>query len=395
MSTLAALLSRPGGGLAIALVVLIAGWWLLRTGKSRGGRVYRYAGYAVCGLSALLVIGSIVSIVRVHQVETRYPPIGKRVDVGGYRIHVLAEGEAHGRSTVVWIPGGHGAGLHFHGHHKALRAETRSIIFDRPGTGWSDPGSFPRSTALEAEELSRLLDKAGEQGPFLLVGHSYGGLLAVNYARRNLKKVSGLVLLDPTQPDMMLYLPAKRGNVLGGLVLMGRIGGLLTSFGIKYDPLAVFAKSSPQVAQILERERALIGDENWAILSAQSINPAAHWTSASIYQEFGASRISEAAPDLVVYDGELGDIPVYLVTPPASEQERQQYAEYLTRAAGRDAVERSLRFMDRARLRYLATSTQSRHILAPAKTSHNFPYEQPDFVLSVVRQALKKEESEP
>ena len=90
---------------------------------------------------------------------------GKLVDVGGDRMHVLAEGEAHGQATVVWMPGAHEAGYALYHLDAGMRREARSILIDRPGSGWSDPGPFPRTTAAEAEEVVRALERAGEKGP--------------------------------------------------------------------------------------------------------------------------------------------------------------------------------------------------------------------------------------
>src|SRR5208337_1350217 len=69
---------------------------------------------------------------------------------------------------------------------------------------WSDIGPFPRSIETETRELKTLLERAGEKGPFVLVGHSFGGFLAVNFAGYFPNEVAGLVLLDPTPPNFMV-----------------------------------------------------------------------------------------------------------------------------------------------------------------------------------------------
>lgn len=171
MNTIYALLAHSWSGLVIAALVAGLGWLVVRAARWRGYsrlRGVRFAGYAVYGLAILLAAGSVVAIVRISRAERRHPPMGKLVDVGGYRMHILAEGDAKGSPTLVWIPGSHGQGLGLYHLHKAMRNETRSILFDRPGTGWSDTGPFPRRTAREAEELRALLDNAGEHGPFIL-----------------------------------------------------------------------------------------------------------------------------------------------------------------------------------------------------------------------------------
>ncbi len=229
-----ALLTHSWSGLLIAALVGGLGWLIVRAARWRGYPRARFAGYAIYGLAALLAVGSVVAIVRISRAAAGHPPMGKLVDVGGYRMHILAEGEAKGGGpTLVWIPGGHGPGLALYHLHKALRNETRSILFDRPGTGWSDTGPFPRRTAREAEELQTLLDNAGERGPFILIGHSYGGLLAANYAKRHPEKTAAVMLLDATPPDVFIYLPGGRGpNLPAGIVRSSQRAGWWKLFGL-------------------------------------------------------------------------------------------------------------------------------------------------------------------
>jgi pimeloyl-ACP methyl ester carboxylesterase len=79
----------------------------------------------------------------------------------------------------------------------SLARETRICAYERAGYGESDPGPMPRSSRRAAEELHRLLRNAGEEGPFLLVGHSLGALNLQVYVATYPEEVAGLVLLDP------------------------------------------------------------------------------------------------------------------------------------------------------------------------------------------------------
>ncbi len=244
------LLAHSWSGLVIAALVAGLGWLIARTARWRGYPRVRFVGYAIYALALLLAVGSIVAIVRISRAEAGHPPMGKLVDVGGYRMHILAEGDAKGGPTLVWIPGGHGPGLALYHLHKAMRGETRSILFDRSGAGWSDTGPFPNSTKREAEELNTLLNNAGEKGPFILAGHSYGGLLAANYARRYPKNMATLMLLDPTPPDVFTYLPGGGGpNIPTGLVRGGQISGLTKLFGVWSDPNRAMAKRDVDVVR--------------------------------------------------------------------------------------------------------------------------------------------------
>ena len=127
-------------------------------------------------------------------------PPGKRFSVNGTQMHLWAEGEARHQHPVIWVGGGHGEGLVMHHLHGALKGETRSILFDRAGAGWSELGPLPITIDGEVEQLKLLLEAAGEKGPFVFAGHSFGGLFSANFAQRYPELVAGLVLMDPTPP---------------------------------------------------------------------------------------------------------------------------------------------------------------------------------------------------
>lgn len=168
---LLALLSRDWAGVPVALAVAGVGGGLVGFGSDW---VVVLGGLLVT-VGVVLLAGAVRHLVLVtRRAEAERPP-GRLVDVGGHRIHVLAEGDAGGGLTVVWMPGGHAPGEEFGQLHAMLAASTRSVLVDRFGTAWSDVGPFPRTTAAEAEELLAALEGAGERPPYVLVGHSSAG----------------------------------------------------------------------------------------------------------------------------------------------------------------------------------------------------------------------------
>ena len=367
-------LAQPAAGLAIAIGVLIL--------AALAYRWKRAACYALAALGLLTLAGASRGYFRIQQ-AARNQPRGKLIDVGGYRIHLLAEGDARGGPTLVWLTGGHGPGLALYHLHKALRAETRSILVDRPGTGASDTGPFPRTTEREAEELRTALANAGETGPFVLLGHSYGGLLAANFARRYRSQTAAVVLLDPTPPDVFTYLPGGAGHAIpSGIVSASERQGLAKLFGLWSPP----PRREPQgesegarVARAYAQQLADVRDE----IDASSVAPATDFATASLFREWQDPR---RVASLLVYDGELGDLPLFLVCPASNdpqsiEQQLGLHGEDLQRATG---------FLQRARLRYLTASSRSELISTPAGTGHNFPYEAPEFTITAVRGVLAK-----
>lgn len=384
-----ALLSHPWGGVAIAVVVAAIGVLLLlvsrrpRAGQRAGRtRLARALGVLVAAFSVFVLAAAAVSMIEIRRLASEHPPPGTLVDVGGYRMHILAEGDAGDGPTVIWIPGGHAQGLALHHLHSAIRGETRSILFDRPGTGWSDPGPYPRRTATEAVELATMLEQAGEEGPFVLAGHSYGGLLAANYARRHPDRTAAVVLLDASPPDAFIYAPAYGAAALDGLVRDAEQQGLDKIFGGWTNPEIAMAETETEIGEVLRKQRHLLVDVGDA-MAANARRPATSFATASIFQEFSRGIVSSAAPDLVVYDGELGDMPVLVVIP-------DDPADAIIDPLGMEeaAARRAKNFFVRMRVRYLEVSSDARLVHTPPGTGHNYPYETPEFVLDVVRQLL-------
>ena len=283
---------------------------------------------------------------------------------------------------MVWIPGAHAQGLALHHLHVAIRNEARSVLFDRPGTGWSDPGPFPRRTATEADELAKLLERAGERGPFVLAGHSYGGLLAANFARRYPDRTAAVVLLDASPPDAFIYAPVYGAGALEQLVGDGEREGLAKLFARWTDPEPALAESEGEIGRILRLQNELLADVKPA-MDANRRRPATSFAQASIFREFRAGTVTAEVPDIVVYDGELGDLPVLVVIP---DEDPSAIIDPL--GLDEAAAERAKNFFRRARVRYLEVSTDTRLIHTPPGTGHNYPYETPGFVIEVVRGVL-------
>ncbi len=103
----------------------------------------------------------------------RYPPPGQLVDVGGYRLHLVCQGQ--GAPPFVLESGAAGPGLMWQLVQPELAQTHRVCVYDRAGLGWSDPSPLPRTSANMAAVLHALLAAAGVAPPYLLVGHSLGG----------------------------------------------------------------------------------------------------------------------------------------------------------------------------------------------------------------------------
>lgn len=133
------------------------------------------------------------------------PPVGRLVDVDGRRLwtHVAGTGDL----PVVVVPGAGGMGLDFLLVHELVAERTTSIVYDRAGTGWSDDVALPRSADDVTDELRAFLRATGTAAPYVLVGHSLGGVYVQRYAQRFPDEVAALLLIEPAHEDWDDYMP--------------------------------------------------------------------------------------------------------------------------------------------------------------------------------------------
>ena len=129
----------------------------------------------------------------------RLPQIGRSVDVGGRSLNIFCSGE--GSPAVILDSGNGDPGYAWSEIQPEIAKFTQACWFDRAGEGWSDPGPFPRTSATMSAELHQLLHRAGVSPPYVLVGHSLGGLNARVYNGMYPDDVAGAVLVDAAHED--------------------------------------------------------------------------------------------------------------------------------------------------------------------------------------------------
>jgi pimeloyl-ACP methyl ester carboxylesterase len=127
-----------------------------------------------------------------------YPPPGRLVDLGSHRLHVLESGG--GSPTIVMEAGLMSTVLSWNDLHRKLAGSYRVVSYDRAGLGWSDLGPMPRTAERIVDELHAMLRRAAIPAPYVLVGHSFGGLTMPLFAARFPEETAGMVLVDPVVP---------------------------------------------------------------------------------------------------------------------------------------------------------------------------------------------------
>ena len=298
---------------------------------------------------------------------------GQLIDVGGHRLHLHCQGSsgrpvvfdaALGASSISWT-------------YVAPEVGTfaRACVFDRAGFAWSEAGPLPRSTPRILEELRALLLAAGVTPPYILAGHSFGGLTARLFLHRHPRDVAALVLLDPAYPEdwaapslahaalvrrgARLCRYARRAaqlritNAVAALARAGALGtarlaAFLASRGalqrVDEEVMAPAAKLPPDVRAIAQR----------------------FWTQPKFFEALGSQieSISESAAAVPV-DQDFGDVPVLVVS-----GERNSDAGQLARQA-----------------RLAARSTRGRHVIAEG-SGHWIPLDRPDVVIAAIREVV-------
>ena len=174
--------------------------------RSRPGRGRRRV---LAGVGLLIVVNAAIGAA-IEQIgdyhARRYRPPGRLVSVNGHRMHIWCEGS--GSPTVVLIAGLGEWSLDWRRVQPTVASSTRVCSYDRPGMGWSDPHAASLTSAGIAADLHALLDEAHIAPPYLLVGHSVGGIYARLFAQAHPAEVTGMVFVDSAHEEQFSRYPS-------------------------------------------------------------------------------------------------------------------------------------------------------------------------------------------
>jgi pimeloyl-ACP methyl ester carboxylesterase len=269
-----------------------------RPRRGWGSWIRRGLMWMIVGLLTLAVIGAIYQAIATEIDQRTYSPPGEMVDVNGHLMHINCMGE--GNPTVILEAANLGMSAHWVRVQQQLAQGTRVCSYDRAGLGWSERGPEPRDARQISSELHTLLKGAGTEGPYVLVGHSYGGLYARMYAARYSEEVAGVVLVDSSHPEQFTRSPEgramyERTRRIGAFIpWLTRLGVIrLTNFypahpdlpSQQREQIEAFNSSTRQVSTTVEefsatpqtnaqvRSMGSFGDKPLAVISAGEQSP--------------------------------------------------------------------------------------------------------------------------
>jgi pimeloyl-ACP methyl ester carboxylesterase len=282
---------------------------------------------------------------------------GQRIDIGGFCLHALVQGE--GAPTVVLEPGLGGFALQFAHIQPAVAAFTRVVAYDRAGQAWSDPSPNPRTPIFMVGELKMLLERLDLQPPYVLVGHSFGGLLARIYAGFRTEEVAGLVLIDSSDVQQYEAFP-NIDKMIGQMAVGVRLLKFLSRLGLA-RPLTRLSLGS--MAKTLPREDL----ESFIAIASQPQHQEAALAEYTQHRSFFGPQ-SEVPPA-------AGDTPLVVITAGNSISGKQKVGGL----TGDQLNERHQQWQKEL----AQISSRGEHIMIPGAT-HLSILIQPEYVAQVV-----------
>jgi len=268
---------------------------------------------------------------------------GAFVEIDGRRLHYTCIG--HGSPTVVFESGIAASSLSWTLVQPEVAALTRACAYDRAGLAWSDAGDARRSMRTFVEELRGWLDGAHIAPPYVLVAHSFGGLIIRAFAHTFPADTAGLVFVDTLHPAEWANPTREQQHLLRGAVFLSRVGASLAAAGIVGFFLSRLAGGSPemprrvsrmfgsQAAELIER---MVGEVQKLPIE---VRPAiqSHWSHPRAFRAMAQhlAALPACSEHLAGRREEFGDLP--LVTLSASNRQPRWLAAdaELARASSR------------------------------------------------------------
>lgn len=160
-------------------------------------KILKWIGKILAGLIILLLISGL----SFRLLSSKPVPPGKLVDVNGTKLHIRAEGQKNDLPTLILESGAGGDTDVFHWVNEGLKNNMRVVRYDREGKWFSEPSKDSITPEFYAHQLHKLLEINGEEPPYILAGHSMGGVYNRIFRDLYPNEVKGMVFLDSSHPE--------------------------------------------------------------------------------------------------------------------------------------------------------------------------------------------------
>lgn len=330
-------------------------------------RVRRWIRNALLVLLAVTAVGVVVGQLQTMRLARAYPAPGELVQVGDRLVHVIRSGQG---PTVVFENGPGGMGIDWSLVASDVSGFAATIAYDRAGLGWSEAAGGPRDITALVAELKQTLEAIGAPAPYVLVGHSYGGLIVRAFAYTYPEDVAGLVLVDAAHEEQLHYYPEQyaakaetMGEMMGRLRWVYRVvvgSGIPALFPSSFTT-PVGAKLPAELAAA--RTAVAVADSSQAVASTDEM--------AALTISFDQVRRIRRP---------LGDIPVRIIT-----HGKAAGSEAGVPAGLEDEVEAAWQAMQQD---LLGISTDSSLEVAQ-KSGHDIHVEQPELIVHTIRELVE------
>jgi pimeloyl-ACP methyl ester carboxylesterase len=304
-----------------------------------------------------------------------FPPPGRLIDIGGWRLHLNCTGEARASQLTVILESGLGDfSVEWGLVQPSVAKFARVCSYDRAGDGWSELGPHPRTFSQIVYELHTLLDRAGVKTPLVLVGHSYGGWLVRQYASTYPADVVGMVLVEAGADNPWRRMPDGKLVRSSDLVKGQPIPAVKTSSPLRVSDIPPDALSQMKAgAQALAKHpnepprTKLPADAQrmraWTLAQlghiAAGVNPFEHEELAALRAERTKSKYP------------LGDKPLIVLTRGIPDEDSKDLEEEHRR--------------DHAAI---ATMSRNGKLVIASRSGHHVQLDEPELVVNAIREVL-------
>jgi pimeloyl-ACP methyl ester carboxylesterase len=304
------------------------------------------------------------------------PAPGQLVNIGTHRLHLHCAGE--GSPTVVFDAALGASSLSWSLVQPAVSRMTRACTYDRAGFGWSEAGPLPRTAGRIADELHQLLRQGAVPGPFVVVGHSYGGLVMRMFASRHPEEVAGLVLIEPAIPEEWASPNPEQQALIRRGVRLCHYGTSAARSGVAGVVSLLVKLRALSVARamvaVISRGSLRRNDEGilapiWKLPPEARSVLGRMWTRPKFFEALGSQieHVCDSAIELLSETGEdLGHLPLIVISSATADERR---------------IAADLALAQRSR--------HGRHVLAP-HSGHWVPLDAPQVVVDAIVEIVNR-----